>query len=691
MAARARAARAVRHRADAGSGHHVRQPVVAHQLQRSQPGACRGHRARGAGAAGLVAPGAAGRPVDGRRWHGPRACRCRASCQLRRAGGRAAIRAAPRPGREAQARRRLDGARHLRPAGRSAGAGDRHFRVRPQRARRRHGPRRGRPSARAAPPRSSASTRRSVRGMPGFIKLVVRKNFVGVVCEKPWQAVQAARALKASWNARRRASAAGRLLRLHAAPAVPRHAGRRFGRRRSRPCGQPRPSCGPPTGTRTRCTGRWAPRARWPMSAGRCDDLVARRSRPIRCGIRRRCSSACRRSSVRVIFVRGSGCYGINGADTVSYDAALLSQAVGRPVRVQLSRQDEMAWENYGFAYAIDLRVGLDALGHHRRLGLRVVECGARRTPRLRHARQRRHRHARSASRRRRSRRARARRRRPSFNNGSNAAPSYVTGCAGGDVRRHGYGEERARAHAHDRVALLHGTAAIAEPAAEHLCARVVHGRTGRAGEGRSRRVPPAPPPRSAPHRRRQGGGEGRRLADAAVAATRRRRGGPASPAGAGSPCVLYEGDNGYCALVAEVEVDQRQRPHSRDATRLRPGLRADLVTRRDAEPDRGRRTAGSEPRPRRGGDLGPDARSPRWTGGRITASPWAPRSRPSRACSSTGRIKRRWARARPRSRSWPRRVGNAVFDATGARLREVPFTPERVRTALAAAPPSIR
>ena len=52
-----------------------------------------------------------------------------------------------------------------------------------------------------------------------------------------------------------------------------------------------------------------------------------------------------------MIFTRGSGCYGINGADTVSYDAALLSQAVGKPVRVQLSRKDEMAWENYGIAF----------------------------------------------------------------------------------------------------------------------------------------------------------------------------------------------------------------------------------------------------------------------------------------------------------------------------------------------------
>ena len=57
-----------------------------------------------------------------------------------------------------------------------------------------------------------------------------------------------------------------------------------------------------------------------------------------------------------MIYTRGSGCYGINGADTVSYDAALLSQAVGKPVRVQLSRKDEMAWENYGC-----LRVSISA------------------------------------------------------------------------------------------------------------------------------------------------------------------------------------------------------------------------------------------------------------------------------------------------------------------------------------------
>jgi len=41
----------------------------------------------------------------------------------------------------------------------------------------------------------------SVRGMPGLVKVVVRKNFVGVVCEKQWQAIQAAAKLKVVWTA----------------------------------------------------------------------------------------------------------------------------------------------------------------------------------------------------------------------------------------------------------------------------------------------------------------------------------------------------------------------------------------------------------------------------------------------------------------------------------------------------------
>jgi nicotinate dehydrogenase subunit B len=58
-----------------------------------------------------------------------------------------------------------------------------------------------------------------------------------------------------------------------------------------------------------------------------------------------------------------AGCYGRNGADDVGADAALLSRAVRRPVRVQLSREDEHLWEPKGAAQVMDVRGGLDGHG----------------------------------------------------------------------------------------------------------------------------------------------------------------------------------------------------------------------------------------------------------------------------------------------------------------------------------------
>ena len=69
-------------------------------------------------------------------------------------------------------------------------------------------------------------------------------------------------------------------------------------------------------------------------------------------------------AQVQVIHVEGAGCYGHNGADDVAADAAILSRAVGAPVRVQWSRQDEFAWEPYAPAMVMELRGGLDAQGN---------------------------------------------------------------------------------------------------------------------------------------------------------------------------------------------------------------------------------------------------------------------------------------------------------------------------------------
>jgi CO/xanthine dehydrogenase Mo-binding subunit len=66
---------------------------------------------------------------------------------------------------------------------------------------------------------------------------------------------------------------------------------------------------------------------------------------------------------VHVIWTEGSGCYGHNGSDDAAADAALMSQAVGRPVRLQWSRSDEHGWEPKGVAMVMDVTAGLDESG----------------------------------------------------------------------------------------------------------------------------------------------------------------------------------------------------------------------------------------------------------------------------------------------------------------------------------------
>jgi len=60
----------------------------------------------------------------------------------------------------------------------------------------------------------------------------------------------------------------------------------------------------------------------------------------------------------------GAGCYGHNAADDVALDAALLARAVpGRGVRVSWSREDELTWSPFGAAMAVDVAVDLDESG----------------------------------------------------------------------------------------------------------------------------------------------------------------------------------------------------------------------------------------------------------------------------------------------------------------------------------------
>jgi nicotinate dehydrogenase subunit B len=68
---------------------------------------------------------------------------------------------------------------------------------------------------------------------------------------------------------------------------------------------------------------------------------------------------------VRVIHVEGAGCYGHNGSDDAAFDAALLARSVpGRPVLLKWTREDEHLWEPYGSPAVVKTRASLGSDGH---------------------------------------------------------------------------------------------------------------------------------------------------------------------------------------------------------------------------------------------------------------------------------------------------------------------------------------
>ena len=521
----------------------------------------------------------------------------------------------------------------------------------------------------------------SVSGMPGFVKVVVKKNFVGVVAEKPWQAMQIARALNVTWSP---------------APELPKQDTFYDHLRNQKPTrdtllvnskdveqklaeaatvvkatyyhpyqmhGSVGSSCavadvqGDKAIVWSPTQGVWHQRSTLAMLLG------------------------LKPENVRVIFRRGSGCYGINGADAVTFDAALLSQAVGKPVRIQLTRKDEMAWENYGFAFTIDERAGLDAQGNiiawdHEAwspvLGNRPVysypgnvitgflagfqpEEFRPRSPAPEPA---------------------------NFSNNSNAIPSYVVGHVGG--ADHGAGtvkSERALLHnvvspfwtgplrspqrlqntfAHESFMDELAARAKADPVEfrlRHLSESRMVDVVKSAAKAANWDARPSPKPHT--------------TSAAGIAS------------GRGFSCVAYEGDNGYSAMVAEVEVELATGKLT--VKRLVVSVDAGPIS----NPDGLRNQSEGGALQGMSRALGEEVT---WDDHNVTSIDWrtyhslplgfaVPKievvllNRPDQPATGAGETAITVVAGA---------IGNAIFDATGARIRQVPFTSERIKAALA-------
>jgi CO/xanthine dehydrogenase Mo-binding subunit len=519
----------------------------------------------------------------------------------------------------------------------------------------------------------------SVRTLPGVVKVVVRRNFVGVVAEKPYQALQAASKLKATWT--------------DAAP-LPAQSGF-YDYMRGQPSqdslsvdsGDVEPTL---AGAAAVIKATYLHPYQMLGSMGtscavadvRGDDATVysptQSVYPTRNGVAKLLGLPAER--VHVIFTRGAGCYGLNGADTVSYDAALLSQAAGRPVRVQLSRRDEMAWENYGYPYVIDQRVGVDAAG-----SIVAWDCeawfaalGGRPgyeqpgnvitgslvgfesetiTPR-------------KASPPR------------GFRNGGNAAPAYVTGCAGGSCGGNGkVKSERVLTHtiasrfftgplrSPSRLQNTFAHESLMDEVAAHVKAdpgayRVRHLADARLIEAVQRAAKTSGwQTRPSPNRAAPGGGVAR---------------------GRGIACVNYEGDNGYSAMVVEAEVNLGTGEVK--ATRIVVAQDCGPVS----NPDGMRNQIEGGALQGLSRALGEEVT---WDAHRVTSIDW--RTYHSLPLGIevppvvSDLIDRRDVPATGSGETSITLVaaalGNAIFDATGVRIREVPFTRERVKAALAA------
>ncbi len=519
----------------------------------------------------------------------------------------------------------------------------------------------------------------SVRDLPGIVKIVTRKDFVGVVAETQFAAIQAASKLVCHW--------------------------------------QPGPGL-PAQETFFEHVRQQPSRDDLSIDSGDVADALAKAQQVVRASytypyqmhgsLASSCAVADVRKdgatvwsptqsvyptrnciamllnmppdNVRVIFARGSGCYGLNGADAVSFDAAVLSQAAGRPVRLQYSRQDEMMWENFGSACAVEQRAGLAedgsiiawdrenwAASRGNRPGYGkpgnvisgmllgyeadIVQPAAAKPP--------------------------ARK----LRNGSNTVPEYMMGCAGGACGGSGsVKSERVLTHT---VASPFYTGPLRSPLRiqntfanecfmDELALRVkadpVEYRLRHLRNERVRGVLQAVA-RAAQWKGRTG------------AAQSTEKDGEVR--GRGVACVAYEGDNGYAALVADVAVDL----HSGVVRPLKFTIAIDCGP--VSNPDGLRNQA-------EGGLLQGMSRAlveeVTWDERRITSVDWI------------GYTSLRMGYAMPEIETVivmpenvpptgagetaitvvPAALGNAIFDASGARLRHVPFTPKRVLAALA-------
>jgi CO/xanthine dehydrogenase Mo-binding subunit len=206
----------------------------------------------------------------------------------------------------------------------------------------------------------------SVRSIPGFVRVVHKGNYVAVVCEREEQAIRAARQLKVDWK------------RPATAPFPPSDELFDY-MRRTTPASSGAPNItGDPDAAFAAAArvieaeyavpfqGHTALGPAHAVADPGNDQLTIysndMKSYGLRAGVAQFLGVP--RDRVRVVWMEGPQAYGRTAADDAGFEAAFLAKEIGRPVRVQWTRQEETAWDTKGPAYLVKLRGALDATGN---------------------------------------------------------------------------------------------------------------------------------------------------------------------------------------------------------------------------------------------------------------------------------------------------------------------------------------
>jgi len=201
----------------------------------------------------------------------------------------------------------------------------------------------------------------SLRGIPGIVKVVREGDFCGVVAETEWAAIKAAQQLKARWTEWAGLPSENELWPYVRATKVAKDEVTSNVGNAASALKQ--------ASQRMKATYDFAIQTHG--SIGPSAAVAEFKDGKLTCWTASQATHALRKQlaqmlsmsedDVRCIYVEGAGCYGRNGHEDAAGDAALMARAVGRPVRVQWMRWDEHGWDPKGPPTLIDLEAGLDA------------------------------------------------------------------------------------------------------------------------------------------------------------------------------------------------------------------------------------------------------------------------------------------------------------------------------------------